>query len=197
MPGTGRLETKRKTMRSAKVSRSFSRMSGWKTALMAACRSWGRCACLAAVATAQLHYSAAGGFDLLYRSQRGLVHVNCQGFGDVAAGKELDRAAEAAEDSLLFEQLRRHLRPGLEGREVAEVDGRVLDTEGVGEAAAGGEALDQAGLAAFEEAPRLVTGAGLLALEFARGKRTAAARVPAPHPPPSMRSPFGGLEIVG
>ena len=38
-PGTGTLETNRKMMMRAKVKSSFSRMSGWAIALMAAWRS--------------------------------------------------------------------------------------------------------------------------------------------------------------
>ena len=49
-PGTGTFETKRKMMINANVKSSFSRMSGWAIALMAAWRSCGLCAgcCLAA-----------------------------------------------------------------------------------------------------------------------------------------------------
>src|SRR3990172_7388387 len=96
IPGTGRLETKRNSTSSANVKISFSRMSGWDIALMAACSSCGRCWVLAAVATGDLHCRSARGLYLLFRRQRELVRIDCEGLLQLARGPHLDRAAQAA-----------------------------------------------------------------------------------------------------
>src|SRR3990172_6073514 len=122
IPGTGRLEVKRNRTRMANVKNSFWRMSGCDRALIAACSSCGRCCCaLLAVATADLHYFAAGGFDPLLSGHREAVGLYRKGLGERSAGQHLHRPPQAAQHAPLSEQLRGHLPAAVEAFHVAHV----------------------------------------------------------------------------
>src|SRR3990172_1098142 len=139
----------------------------------------------------------AGSLDLLLRCNREPVGAHLELLGEFASGQYLHRFAQAAQDTLLFEQVRCDLRARFQALKVVQVDGLVLHTKGIAEAAAKGELLDQPGLAALKETARLVSGTGLLAFETASGIGALACGVAAADALAGVLCPARGLQLVG
>src|SRR5688572_13104698 len=138
---------------------------------------------------------AAGGGDLLGCLAAELVRADGQLLRDVAAGEDLD-AAGAADQAVLAEQLRRDVRTRLEplGNRI-EVHHRILDAEGIVEAALRHPAV-QRHLAAFEPALVLEARTGLRPLVTASRRLAVARSLAAADPLLGVLGALGRLEIA-